>query len=74
MLNLQILYLQGTLQRLAEKVVAPGSTSELHTECLLTSVALEMRRKFLGNRNDDEDTSKLGPRQLNLLREIRRSG
>jgi AraC family transcriptional regulator len=74
MLNLQSLYLQSTLQRLAEEVVAPGFASELHTECLLTSVALELRREFLSNRNDDEDTSKLGPSQLNLLREILEAG
>lgn len=70
MLNLQSLYLQATLQRLAEEVAAPGFASELHIECLLTSIALELHREFLGNPCDDDDGNKLSPRQLKLLREL----
>ncbi|PWU31184.1 AraC family transcriptional regulator [Pseudomonas sp. RW407] len=70
MLDLQSHYLQSTLQRLAEEVVAPGFASELHTECLLTSIALDLRREFLGSHRDDEACGKLTPRQLKLLREM----
>lgn len=74
MLNLRSLYLQASLQRLAEEVCAPGFASELHIECLLTSIALDLRREFLGNQSLNESDGKLSPRQLKLLREILEAG
>ncbi|HBO4965635.1 helix-turn-helix domain-containing protein [Pseudomonas aeruginosa] len=68
MLNLQSLYLQATLQRLAEEVAAPGFASELYIECLLTGIALELHREFL--RDGGEESGKLNPGQLRLLREM----
>lgn len=74
MLNLQSGYLQTYLQRLAEEVTNPGFASELQTECLLTSIALDLRREFI----DVPETpvsppinaEKLSPRQFNILREL----
>ncbi|WP_027897446.1 helix-turn-helix domain-containing protein [Zestomonas thermotolerans] len=73
MLNLQSLYLQATLQRLAEEITAPGFASELHIECLLTSIALELHREFLHDRSGEED-GKLSPGQLRLLRDMLEAG
>lgn len=73
MLNLQSLYLQATLQRLAEEIAAPGFASELHIECLLTSIALELHREFLRDRGGEED-GKLSPGQLRLLRDMLEAG
>lgn len=47
MLNLENRYLHASLQRLADEVAAPGFASPLHTEYLLTSIALELRGKYL---------------------------
>jgi len=52
MLNLQSGYLHASLQRLAEEVANPGFASELHTECLLTSIALDLRREFIDAPDD----------------------
>lgn len=70
MLNLQSPYLQASLQRLAEEVAAPGFASELHTECLLTSIALDLRREFLGPLDASDAVGKLSARQLALVREL----
>lgn len=74
MLNLQSGYLQASLQRLAEEVTHPGFASELHTECLLTSIALDLRREFIDAPGDTVYTAhcaeKLSPGQLNTLREL----
>ena len=74
MLNLQSSYLHASLQRLAEEVANPGFASELHTECLLTSIALDLRREFIDAPNesgsDSLNAEKLSPRQLNILREL----
>lgn len=74
MLNLQSAYLQASLQRLAEEVSCPGFASDLHTECLLTSIALELRRGFRNTRVEEDRTGKLSPRQLKLLRELLEAG
>jgi len=74
MLNLQSGYLHASLQRLAEEVAHPGFASELQTECLLTSIALDLRREFIDADDDAVHSShsaeKLSPRQLNILREL----
>jgi AraC family transcriptional regulator len=74
MLDLQSGYLHASLQRLAEEVSNPGFASELQTECLLTSIALDLRREFLDAPVDaaapTPDTEKLSPRQFNILREL----
>lgn len=74
MLNLQSGYLHASLQRLADEVANPGFASELQTECLLTSIALDLRREFIDNARSVESSSeqlrKLSPRQLTLLREL----
>lgn len=74
MLNLQSGYLQASLQRLAEEVTHPGFASELQTECLLTSIALDLRREFIDAPADTVYTAhsaeKLSPGQLNILREL----
>jgi AraC family transcriptional regulator len=74
MLNLQSLYLRASLQRLAEEVASPGFASELHTECLLTSIALDLRRQFLGTRSDEDGNGKLSPQQMSVLRELLDAG
>ena len=74
MLNLQSLYLQATLRRLAEEVTTPGFASELHIECLLTGIALELHREFLRDHGDTEENGKLSPGQLLLLREMLEAG
>ncbi|HBX55674.1 helix-turn-helix domain-containing protein [Pseudomonas sp. UBA2684] len=74
MLNLQSLYLQASLLRLAEEVAAPGFASELHTECLLTSIALDLRREFLGPQEVSEVVGKLSARQLKLVYELVEAG
>ncbi|WP_458729554.1 helix-turn-helix domain-containing protein [Pseudomonas brenneri] len=74
MLNLQSGYLHASLQRLAEEVASPGFASELQTECLLTSIVLDLRREFIDAPADADcslhNAEKLSPRQLNLLREL----
>jgi AraC family transcriptional regulator len=74
MLNLQSGYLHASLQRLAEEVANPGFASELQSECLLTSIALDLRREFIDAPGDtawcSPDAEKLSPRQLNILREL----
>ncbi|OOQ44888.1 AraC family transcriptional regulator [Pseudomonas fluorescens] len=74
MLDLQSGYLHASLQRLAEEVSNPGFASELQTECLLTSIALDLRREFIDAPVDavvpSPDTEKLSPRQFNILREL----
>ncbi|GLK88670.1 helix-turn-helix domain-containing protein [Pseudomonas turukhanskensis] len=78
MLNLQSGYLHASLQRLADEVSSPGFASELQTECLLTSIALDLRREFIDGARSAETRSdhqrKLSPRQLNLLREMLNEG
>ncbi|MBD1552576.1 helix-turn-helix domain-containing protein [Pseudomonas typographi] len=74
MLNLQSLYLRAALQRLAEEVAAPGFASELHTESLLTCIALDLRRQFLGIRPCEDGNGKLTPRQMSVLRELLDAG
>ena len=70
MLNLQSNYLQASLRRLGEEVAAPGFASELHIECLMTGIALELRREFLGQQQDNDEPGKLSRQQLLHLREI----
>jgi len=74
MLNLKSHYLLASLLRLAEEVAQPGFASELQTECLLTSIALDLRREYIDLPNDpiatDNSHEKLSPAQLNLLREL----
>jgi AraC family transcriptional regulator len=74
MLNLKNQYLHASLQRLAEEVAQPGFASELQTECLLTSIALDLRREYLDAPGDPaaagHAAEKLSPRQLNTLREL----
>jgi AraC family transcriptional regulator len=74
MLNLQSLYLRASLQRLAEEVAAPGFASELHTECLLSSVVLDLRRQFLGARPSEDQGGRLSPQQMRVLRELLDAG
>jgi len=69
MLDLESPYLRTSLQRLAQEVADPGFASELHTECLLTGVALDLHRQFLGCQATT-DSGKLSPRQLRVLREM----
>ncbi|KJS64946.1 MAG: AraC family transcriptional regulator [Pseudomonas sp. BICA1-14] len=69
MLNLQSSYLQASLRRLGEEVASPGFASELHIECLMTGIALELRKEFLGKQRDDDEPGKLSRRQLQHLRE-----
>lgn len=74
MLNLQSGYLHASLQRLAEEVANPGFASELQSECLLTSIALDLRREFIDTPREaispSHNAEKLSPRQLNILREL----
>jgi AraC family transcriptional regulator len=75
MLNLQSGYLHASLHRLAEEVANPGFASELHTECLLTSIALDLRREFIDGARPSKPTSadhlhKLTAWQLKRLREL----
>lgn len=74
MLNLRSPYLQSSLQRLAEEISAPGFASELQIECLLTSIALELHREFLLDRDRAEDSGKLSTTQLHVLREMLEPG
>lgn len=74
MLNLQSGYLQASLQRLAQEVATPGFASELHTECLLTAIALDLHRQLLKPAVSLAAAGKLGPQQLKLLREMLEEG
>ncbi|PCC99566.1 helix-turn-helix transcriptional regulator [Halopseudomonas pelagia] len=69
MLNLENPFLHMSLQRLAQEVAAPGFASELHTECLLTSIALDLHRQFLSSQIGTE-SGKLSSQQLKTLREL----
>ncbi|MDE1164364.1 MAG: helix-turn-helix domain-containing protein [Pseudomonas sp.] len=71
MLNLKSHYLQASLLRLAEEVAQPGFASELQTECLLTSIALDLRREYIDAPGADPAPGgeKLSPTQLKFLRE-----
>lgn len=73
MLNLKSGYLLASLQRLAEEVAQPSFASELQTECLLTSIALDLRRDYIEAPAHSVCASardeKLSPGQLKLLRE-----
>lgn len=70
MLNLQSNYLQASMERLAQEVAAPGFASELHTECLLTGIAIDLHRQFLGSRMPDDCRGKLSSQQIGQLREM----
>lgn len=70
MLNLQSNYLQASMERLAQEVAAPGFASELHTECLLTGIAIDLHRQFLGSRMPDDCRRKLSSQQIGQLREM----
>lgn len=70
MLDLNDGYLLAALSRLADEVATPGFASELHSECLLTGVALDLRKQFQGMPLHTEVLGKLSPRQLKLIEEL----
>lgn len=74
MLNLKSHYLHASLQRLAEEVAQPSFASELQTECLLTSIALDLRREYIdapsSGISEGASGEKLSPGQLKFLREL----
>ncbi|WP_313054342.1 AraC family transcriptional regulator [Pseudomonas lopnurensis] len=73
MLNLNSSYVRTSLQRLAEEVAAPGFASELHTECLISGIALDLRRRFV-DPHAGEQSGRLSQRQLRLLRDLLENG
>lgn len=70
MLNLKSNYLQASMERLAQEVAAPGFASQLHIECLLTGIAMELHRQFIDPRKSDECRGKLSLQQIRQLREM----
>ena len=70
MLNLKSNYLQVSMERLAQEVAAPGFASQLHTECMLTGIAMDLHRQFLGSRTPGDCRGKLSLQQIRQLREM----
>ncbi|TDV72591.1 AraC family transcriptional regulator [Pseudomonas sp. LP_7_YM] len=70
MLNVQNPFMRASLQRLAEEVSAPGFASELHSEYLLTGIALDLRREYLGRQVATRCDGKLSPLQLRRITEV----
>lgn len=74
MLNVQNHFMRASLQRLAEEVGAPGFASELHSEYLLTGIALDLRREYLGRQVAAHCDGKLSPVQLRHVTELLEAG
>jgi AraC family transcriptional regulator len=74
MLNVQNRFVHASLQRLAEEVSAPGFASELHSEYLLTGIALDLRREYLGRTPGALPEGKLTPLQLRRIKELLDAG
>jgi AraC family transcriptional regulator len=70
MLDLRSRYLQAALQRLAEEVAEPGFASQLQTEYLLSSIALDLRRAYPDQSRPEALEQKLDARTLKRLREL----
>lgn len=69
-LDINNAYLETLLHRLAEETATPGFASKMEADCLLTLIALEIRRQFpeLGL-NDQLSDGKLSHQQINILRD-----
>lgn len=70
MLNVQNRFVHASLQRLAEEVCAPGFASELHSECLIIGIALDLRRAYLGRHSAALPEGRLSALQLRRIKEL----
>lgn len=75
MLNLDTPYLTSVLHRLASECMAPGFASELQVECLLTAMALDLQKEYVGHRISEKGSpDKLSATQVKRIRDMFEAG